>query len=200
VLHSFGAGKDGAYPVGGAVLDKAGNLYGTTGQGGANGLGVVFKVAPSGEETVLYSFAGQPDGAHPAAGLVFDKKGNLCGTTIEGGTYNGGTVFKVTPWGKERVLYSFGAALADGTHPQAGLVFDTKSNLYGTTVNGGTSNLGTVFKLSPSGAERVLHSFGVWPDGVFPEAELVIDTTGDLYGTTEQGGSNGGGTVFKLVP
>ena len=200
VLHSFGAGTDGAFPSGGLVRDKTDNLYGATGRGGANDLGIVFKVVPSGEETVLYSFAGQPDGAHPDAGLVFDKKGNLYGTTIEGGTYKGGAVFKVTPWGKERVLYSFGAAVSDGTHPQAGLVFDTKGNLYGTTVNGGTSNLGTAFKVSPSGAERVLHSFGAYPDGVFPEAELVFDAKGTLYGTSEQGGANGGGTVFKLVP
>jgi len=98
------------------------------------------------------------------------------------------------------VLHGFGAAVTDGTHPQAGLVFDRKGNLYGTTWNGGTSNLGTLFKVTPSGTETVLHSFGAYPDGVFPEGDLVFDSEGNLYGTTEQGGTNGGGTVFKLVP
>jgi len=157
VLHSFAGGRDGDFPYAGPVFDKKGNLYGTTGSGGANGKGIVFKVTPSGKETVLYSFcsrSGCTDGNGPPAGLVFDKKGNLYGTTEYGGDsscgapYGCGVVFEVTPSGKETVLYRF-TGDSDGWNPLAGLVFDKKGSLYGTTYNGGTTNHGTVFKLTP---------------------------------------------------
>ena len=151
-------------------------------------------------ETVLYSFTGSPDGAGPFAGVIFDTKGNLYGTTVYGGAYGYGSVFKVTPSGEETVLYSF-TGDSDGAYPYAGLVFDKKGNLYGTTIAGGANSLdGTVFEVTPSGEETVLHSFTGAPDGAYPRAGLVFDGRGNLYGTTYEGGAYNGGTVFKLVP
>jgi uncharacterized repeat protein (TIGR03803 family) len=199
VLYSFSGGTDGAYPIAGLVFDKKGSLYGTTWVGGASSGGTVFKVTPSGKETVLHSFTGNPDGAYPfSSTLVFDTKGNVYGTTNAGGI-NVGTVFKVTPSGKETVLYSFTGG-ADASGPQAGLVFDKKGNLYGTTYAGGALNAGTVFKVTPSGKETMLYSFTGGADGLGPKAGLVFDKKGNLYGTTDQGGAFGNGTVFKLVP
>jgi uncharacterized repeat protein (TIGR03803 family) len=200
---------DGAEPEAGLVLDKEGNLYGTTIEGGANMVGTVFEVTPSRKETVLYNFCptnGCADGAFPRAGLVFDTKGNLYGTTNYGGAGTGsnGTVFEVTPsTGSETVLYSFCSQdnCTDGSRPYAGLVFDKKGNLYGTTIAGGANSLdGTVFEVTPSGEETVLHSFTGAPDGAYPRAGLVFDGRGNLYGTTYEGGAYNGGTVFKLVP
>jgi uncharacterized repeat protein (TIGR03803 family) len=152
VLHSFTmTGGDGANPYAGLVRDPQGNLYGTTTWGGAFGYGMVFKLDPTGNETVLHSFtftAG--DGADPYAGLVRDRQGNLYGTTGAGGAFSSGTVFKLdATTGKETVLYSFKGTGGDGAYPSAGLVFDAGGNLYGTTVDGGASGYGTVFKLTP---------------------------------------------------
>jgi uncharacterized repeat protein (TIGR03803 family) len=158
VLYSFTGGADGAYPYAGLVMDAKGNLYGTTYYGGAGGCdlgcGTVFKVTKAGKETVLYSFAGGTDGATPYAGLVMDAKGNLYGTTYYGGTSTNcyldcGTVFKVSSKGKETVLYSFTGG-TDGAYPYFGfLVMDAKGNLYGTAYAGGSSEEGTVWKLTP---------------------------------------------------
>jgi uncharacterized repeat protein (TIGR03803 family) len=209
VLYSFCAQSsctDGSHPRAGLVRDTAGNLYGTTYDGGANGAGTVFEVTPSGTETVLYSFCAQSgctDGSHPRADLVRDTKGNLYGTTYDGGTNGKGTVFKVSPSGTETVLHSFCAqsGCRDGSHPQAGLILDTKGNLYGTTYGGGAKRKGTVFEISPTGTETVLHSFAAnGIDGYYPVAGLILDANGNLYGTTLSGGANGGGTVFQVVP
>jgi uncharacterized repeat protein (TIGR03803 family) len=221
VLYTFCAQTnctDGENPYAAVVLDRKGNLYGTTVNGGAHGVGVVFKLTPEGKETVLYSFCARdncPDGYDPSSGLVLDQKGNLYGTTQYGGAHGAGIVFKVTPKGKETVLYSFCAQnnCADGAQPMAGLVFDQKGNLYGTTYFGGVynsnclygdSNCGVVFKLTPKGKETVLHTFCTQnncADGGNPAAGLVIDPRGNLYGTTGWGGANGvGGVVFKLTP
>ena len=127
-------------------------------------------------ETVLYSFKGGTDGAIPFAGLVQDAQGNLYGTTTQGGTSNMGTVFMVDTTGKETVLYSFTGTGGDGENPYGGLVRDAQGNLYGTTVNGGTSGKGTVFELDTTGKETVLHSFTDAPDGALPKAGLVQDT------------------------
>ena len=120
-----------------------------------------------------------------------------------GGTYGKGTVFELSPNGTETVLYSFGGG-ADGQNPSAGLIFDTSGNLYGTTVNGGTYGHGTAFELSPSGAggwtETVLYSFGSGSDGQNPSAGLIFDASGNLYGTTQNGGLYGGGMAFELSP
>jgi len=216
VLYSFAGGSDGSYPEAALVADGAGNLYGTTSQGGSSncsaGCGTVFQLTPpttqgaQWTETVLYRFAGGSDGAAPASNLIFDAAGNLYGTTNGGGNVSsGGTVFQLTPplaqggaW-TETVLYRF-AGGRDGKTPLAGLVFDQAGNLYGTTLFGGTANAGTVFELMPpatqGGAwtETVLHTFGHGNDGLDPEAGLILDNAGALYGTTITG------TVFKLTP
>jgi uncharacterized repeat protein (TIGR03803 family) len=202
-LHSFGQGSDGRSPVAGLIFDASGNLYGTTLGGGANEKGTVFKLSPSGSETVLYSFTGGSDGGAPYAGLIFDSSGNLYGTTSDGGnpadcdSSGCGTVFKLTPSGSETVLHSFTGG-SDGGDPYAGLIFDASGNVYGTTESGFSS--GTVFKVTPSGSETVLHKFAGGSDGGNPGAGLIADASGNLYGTTGDGGADGYGTVFKVTP
>jgi uncharacterized repeat protein (TIGR03803 family) len=202
VLHSFTGSTDGKWPKTGLVRDTAGNLYGTTGGGGTSGNGSVFKLDTTGKETVLYSFTGSPDGSSPG-NLIRDANGNLYGTTVLGGaSCNCGTVFKVDATGKETVLYVFtsGNGNTDGRNPGAGLVRDGAGNLYGTTVNGGRSGKGTVFKVDTTGKETVLHSFaGTGGDGANPYASLVRDAAGNLYGTTFLGGTSCNcGTIFKV--
>lgn len=204
-LYSFTGGADGVGPFAGLVRDENGNLYGTTAFGGASGAGVVFKVDPSGKETVLYTFTGGADGANPYGDLIRDPDGNLYGTTYGGGTSNAGTVFKVDPTNKESVLYSFTGG-ADGARPFAGLVRDEAGNLYGTASMGGTSGWGVVFKVDPTNKESVLYSFTNGTDGGALYGGLVRDSQGNLYGTTFFGGDLSGcggvgcGVVFKLNP
>lgn len=230
LLYSFTGRPDGSNPSGGLVMDGAGNLYGVTSSGGHFDEGTVFKVAPDGTETVLYSFCSQsgcPDGANPAAGLIMGPNGNLYGTTQNGGAnavcgggaVGCGTVFQLshnvdeTKW-KEKVLYSFcgQSACADGASPTAPLIMDAVGNLYGTTSRGGITitntcpaGCGTVFELSngPNWQENVLYSFCTQPDcsdGRLPAAGLIIDAGGNLYGTTVAGGTNTVGTVYRLAP
>src|SRR5215471_18068939 len=137
------------------------------------------------KETVLHNFGSFGDGAHPNAGLVIDKQGNLYGTTNLGGRFSGGIVFEVAPTGGETVLYSFGGFGPDGINPVAGPVMGKSGNLYGTTSNGGANASGAVFELTPSLTETVLYSFANdGKDGVVPFAGLVLDAQGNLYGTT----------------
>jgi uncharacterized repeat protein (TIGR03803 family) len=225
VLYRFrGRNGDGAYPFAGLTFDGAGNLYGTTVQGGAaNGAGTVFMLTPNSSggwtESVLYTFCSVTDcadGWFPFAGLIFDAAGSLYGTTAQGGANNRGTVFKLTPkahggW-SERVLYSFCSLTKcdDGAQPYSGgLIFDAKGNLYGTTQGGGARNSGAVFKLTPktygSWKETVLHNFCALnhcEDGQLPYAGLIFDAAGNLYGTTVRGGpfGEGYGMVFELTP
>ncbi len=203
VLYSFAGTPDAEDPYAGLIRDKAGNLYGTTIYGGTNGgYGTVFKLAPDGKETVLYSFAGTPDGTDPYGGLVRDGAGTLYGTTIFGGTAGGfGTVFKLNAAGKLTLLHSF-SGTPDGEDPYGGLVRDSSGNLYGTSLYGGNAGgYGTVFKVNKAGKLTLLHSFSGTPDGVNPRDGLVRDKAGNLYGTTIYGGTGGGyGTVFKLSP
>ena len=196
-LYTFTDGTDGGNPYGGVVRDAAGNLYGTTFYGGNANMGVVFKVSKSGKQTVLYSFPGKPDAAHPGSDLLLGKDGNLYGASYYGGTFGFGAIFRVTKSGKEKVLYSFGA-LPDGEYPGSGLAQDDAGNLYGTTGYGGDSDNGTVFKVSKSGKEKILHSFA-GPDGQNPFSTLLRDAAGTLYGTTSLGGTSGNGTVFKIT-
>jgi uncharacterized repeat protein (TIGR03803 family) len=199
VLHAFaGQPNDGAWPSAGVIADKAGNLYGTTSQGGANNAGAVFEIAADGTETMLYSFTGGSDGGDPVGGLIADKKGNLYGTTSAGGTDNAGTVFKVAPDGTETVLYSFTGG-SDGGAPAAGLIADKAGNFYGTTPQGGANNWGTVFEFATDGTETVLYSFTGGHDGGYPLAGVIADKAGNLYGTTENGGKGHVGTVFELA-
>lgn len=203
VLLSLAGTPDAEDPYAGLTRDKAGNFYGTTLYGGTmGGFGTVFKLRPGGKETVLYSFAGTPDGEDPRSVLLRDASGNLYGTTQYGGTNGGfGTVFELSAKGKLTLLHSF-AGTPDGEDPYAGLLRDKAGNFYGTTQYGGTNGgFGTIFKLSAKGKLTLLHSFAGTPDGVNPLAGLLRDAAGNLYGTTYYGGSNGGfGTVFKLSP
>ena len=194
-LYNFTGGSDGAHPYGGLVLDAAGNLYGSTQKDGPHGTGTVFKLTPAGKETTVLGFGYAPSGAFPPAALVFDTKGNLYGTTSKGGTFNGGTLFEVTPSGKKRILYNF-ACGTDGCMPNQGLIIDADGDLYGTTYSGGASNGGTLFKATPSGEVTIVLSFG---SGVYPNGGLLIDATGNLYGTT-YGGTHGLGTVYEVTP
>lgn len=217
VLHAFKS-TDGTGPRAGLSFDKSGNLYGTTSGGGTNGCGNVFEVSRSGKNwkaKTLYSFSGS-DGCAPYAGLVHDASNNLYGTTSAGGAYANGTVFELSRNGqtwKESVLHSFDDNGTDGYGPEAGVILDGSGNLYGTTVYGGAfasgcggSSCGTVFELSPGSqgwTETVLHSFDSnGTDGWWPYAGLLLDSSGNLYGTTAYGGSGAGGygTVFELSP
>jgi uncharacterized repeat protein (TIGR03803 family) len=196
-------GADGSEPYAGLVEATNGDLYGTTFVGGANNLGTVFKITPSGKLTTLYTFCSQPncaDGGTPAGGLVQDTNGTLYGTTVGGGAYFGGTVFKVTPSGTLTTLYSFcpqpQANCPDGSQPQAGLVEATNGDLYGTTLRGGS--FGTLFKITPRGVLTTLYSF-CCTNGEYPIGSLVEAANGDLYGTTPVGGAHGVGTVFKIT-
>jgi uncharacterized repeat protein (TIGR03803 family) len=207
VLYSFtGANGDGYYPASALIMDSAGNLYGTTVFGGANGDGTVFKLSPGGVETILHNFTGtNGDGNDPYGGLVMDGAGNLYGVTVLGGKNNTGTVFTISPLGREKVLYSFGKKKDDGASPNAALIMDSAGNFYGTTVGGGLNGCslgcGTVFKVSPTGRETVLYRFGKTNnDGIWPDASLIMDSDGNLYGSTSKGGANDKGTIFKLSP
>jgi len=154
----------------------------------------------TGKESVLYSFTGSPDGAYPYGWLVRDDLGNFYGTTFEGGDSNYGTVFKLDTTGKESVLYSFTGS-PDGAYPYAGLTLDASGNLYGTTnAGGGKTDEGVVFKVdSNTGAFRLLHTFAGWTNGSSPNAGLIVDDSGTLYGTTTEGGDRDfNGTIFKL--
>ncbi|HKV82551.1 MAG TPA: choice-of-anchor tandem repeat GloVer-containing protein [Candidatus Sulfotelmatobacter sp.] len=201
ILWSFGNGTDGANPIAGVIRDTNGNLYGTTEYGGDSGYGAVFKLTPSGTESILHSFdLNGTDGAYPVAKLVM-YSGNLYGTTVNGGAYGDGTVFKVTPSGTETILHSFANNDIEGINPYAGLVMHN-GNFYGTTANGGGIGgvAGTVFEMTPSGSETILHTFGGNQDGAFPYGGVAFDKAGNLYGTTLDGGANGFGTVFELTP
>jgi hypothetical protein len=256
VLHSFQSGSDGAFPAG-LTADASGNLYGVTTSGG----GTVYELTPSQggawketilcstdganpglalegkanfyftavadydyghvlevkrigklwHETDLYDFPGGGNGGGPRAGMILDSQGNLYGTGDEGGN-NFGIVFELKrsagQW-KESLLYNFCSRnnCADGARPQAPLVFDQAGNLYGTTANGGTSctlegGCGVVFKLARTRfgwTETVLHAFKAESDGAIPTQGLVLDSKGNIYGTTS-GGTLGYGTVFEITP
>jgi uncharacterized repeat protein (TIGR03803 family) len=222
--------KDGTSPMGNLVIDGAGNLYGTTFMGGAHpssGVGgAVFELMPpaSGRtywaETILHSFGVAPDGNDPIAGLVMDGAGNLYGTTFNGGLYGGsntgGTVFEVSPtpgggW-TETVLHNFSENHVDGFWPCGSLTLDSAGNLYGTASAGGsevdspTYVLGVAFELSPPAAgsttwtEAILHPFGAGKDGQYSSSNLILDNEGSLFGTTNRGGTLGGGAVFEVTP
>ena len=228
ILHSFGNSLDGQVPVAGLVMDAAGNLYGTTQYGGAHAVagigGTVFelraKTSGGWIEKILYSFTDNGrDGYEPVTGLIFDGAGNLYGTTIYGGsdrvhcTLGCGTVFELTPrsgaWA-ESILHNFAGGSTDGAGLFGGLVIDGAGNLYGTTYEGGAGacpfgavTCGTVFELTPAGSgnwTESLYSFNN-ADGFSPEAGLILDSSGNLYGTTVYGGAyKEGGTAFELTP
>lgn len=195
---------DGNGPQASLLRDSSGNLYGTTVAGGAgcqpNGCGTVFKVDPQGHHTILYSFNGT-DGNSPMCTLLMDPSGNLYGTTYKGGLHNEGTVFKLDPNGGLTTLWNF-AGGSDGANPTAGVVADQNWNLYGTTQFGGTHNGGVAYEVVPaSKMETVRHNFqGVGPgsDGNSPLSPLLMDGSGNFYGTAGGGGSSGDGVIYKF--
>ncbi len=216
ILHSFiPSGADGIQPMAGLIMDASDNLYGTTSEGGANGNGTVFELVNSSgtySEKILHSFTNY-DGAGPVAGLITDASGNLYGTTFSGGSQGGGVVFELVNSSgtyTERTLHNFGAS-GDGRSPLVGLLRDASGNLYGTTWLGGTNvgscynglGCGSVFELVNSSGtytEKILYSFtNSAGDGEYPYGSVVMDGSGNLFGTTQQGGANGYGIVFELV-
>jgi len=266
VVYNFtGRGSDGATPDGGPILDRNGNIFGTTNLGGAYGSGSVYRLSPHGsswvytslysfkggsdgagpafgslaigpghhffgttegggnfgtafdvwrppnnsrasvpwQEAVVHSFGSGNDGAQPIGGVVFDSAGNFYGTTSLGGDTGNGTVFEVKRSGKqwiESVIYSFKGG-TDAFNPVAGVTLDSKGMIYGTTSFGGANGDGTVYRLQRSGShwkETILYSFKGASDGQHPVGGVILDSTGNLYGSTFQGGVNGGGTVYRL--
>jgi uncharacterized repeat protein (TIGR03803 family) len=231
ILYHFQGNKDGYAPHGDLVVDASGNLYGATNFGGGGGqstcdsfypyCGTVFEVSPpktkggKWTEKVLYSFQNKTDGAVPNGSLVFDKQGALYGTTYCGGSVEcqdlsggSGVGFRLKPPSQNggrwsyKLLYSFKGNPGDGGNSRAGMIFDAKGSLYGTTQAGGNPRGdGTVFQLTRHGKgrwkESIFHTFN-FNDAVFPMAELVFGASGELYGTASQGGANGGGAVFQM--
>jgi len=209
VIHSFGGGSDGAYLDTELVRDSAGNLYGTSVQGGT-GSGTVFQVTPAGVHTVLYSFTGGADGGEPYKGVTLDAAGNLYGTTVTGGggACEGGcgVIFKLTNNGgtwTQSIVYAFQGG-NDGYEPGSPVAFDSRGNLYGTTPLGGKYNLGVVYRISPNGTGgwnfRVIHTFTGGVDGGGGSAgKILIDSAGHLFGVCTVGGVNGFGTVYAMA-
>jgi len=217
ILYSFAGSGDAAFPSGGLVADRTGNLYGVTLLGGANNLGAVYQLSPptteggSWTDTVIFSFSG-PDGTLPSGQLQFDPSGALYGTTDGGGSLQEGTVFQLAPSSRpggswsQSVLYNFSGG-TDGGNPVAGVVIDNMGRLFGTASTGGAGDPfpgGVVFRLDPPAnqgdlwTETVLHAFG-GPDGFRPLSQLVRRNS-SFYGTTSSGGLNGKGNVFVLTP
>jgi uncharacterized repeat protein (TIGR03803 family) len=190
-------GNDGMNPVAGLVLGADGNFYGTGYQGGDYGYGTIFRMGSGGNLVTLASFD-LTDGAFPSGVLVQANDGNFYGTTENGGTNgNAGTIFEITPSGNFTSLYSFGGA--DGAVPVPGLIQAADGNFYGTTFQGGADNFGTVFKLTPAGVLTTLYTFTGGNDGANPWGGLVQAADGNLYGTTQAGGTYGFGTVFQMA-
>ncbi len=201
VLYSFAGGEDGLYPHSGLVRDAQGNFYGTTFHGGYGNAGTVFKLTPAGSKTVLYHFTGGADGAEPDNTLVLSRS-NLYGTASSGGAYGWGMVFRINPTtGAQRVLYTFTGG-ADGGYPQGSLVVDPQGNVYGTAALGGAYNLGTVYKVTPTGTETVLYHFTGGADGFRPSTGLIqaplTQLSLEFYGTNF-GGAYSVGTVFQVT-
>jgi len=223
VLHRF-SHTDGYYPQAPLTLDSAGNLFGTTSDadGYVGHFGTVFKLTGAHgkwTKTVLHSFTDNDDGANPFSGVIFDPAGNLYGTTANGGVYHDGVVYQLSPSGQgwtEKTLHSFSNDRIDGQNPYSGVTLDAAGNLYGATFVGGDfsgrycgGGCGIVYQLTPSGGtwtENILYKFTGGADGSYPGAELVLDSSGNLYGTATSGGrpacddGYGCGVVFKLIP
>lgn len=211
VLYRFAGGDDGSVPKGMLTFDPAGNLYGTTYNGGSSqaclppyGCGTVYKLAPSSggwKESLVHVFGASGEGANPSAGVIFDAAGNLYGTTVYGGAHTWGTVFQLTSteagW-VEQTLYSFQIG-ANGVSPVGGLVLDRAGNLYGTTMENGAGGGGTVFELTPTSGGWVAATLYSFNGLQGPRASLTMDVRGNLYGATTIDGAYQHGSVFRLA-
>jgi uncharacterized repeat protein (TIGR03803 family) len=202
VLVAFDNANTGAYPLSNLIRDSAGNLFGTTFEGGPGGGGVIFKLAPDNIFSIVYSLnPSQGDGWGVWNPITFDASGNFYGMTVLGGKQNSGTLFKVTQDETETVLFSFPSEGLDGGGSPGGLVVDSQGNLYGTTIDGGPKGNGVLFEFTSGGTYKILHEFAGSPsDGATPWAGLIADQQGDLYGTTVYGGTRGRGTLFRYSP
>ncbi|MGA9353631.1 MAG: choice-of-anchor tandem repeat GloVer-containing protein [Terriglobales bacterium] len=230
LLHNFNTFATGEFPEGGLIRDSSGNFYGTASSGGndivhslcrGHGCGVVYELGPSGADTILFTFFDSDihhvpnyDGYGPYGSLLSDGKGNLFGTTLGFGAKYTGSVFELSANGSEGVTHWFGSYKKDGKFPNGGLVMDSLGNIYGTTTRGGQYGAprgelsGTIFEINAAGVESVLHSFGgrkEMQNGTGPNGGLILDASGNLYGTTITGGNlvnctNGCGTVFAFSP
>jgi uncharacterized repeat protein (TIGR03803 family) len=213
VIYTFTGGSDGGWGIGPVAIDAQGNVYGTADQGGAYGMGVVYRLSPTGDPSTytyskLHDFSGGDDGAGPWGGIILGHDGNLYGTTESAGSGYGGTVFQMTPNGdgtwSESVIHAFAANGTDGYQPLAPPTMDNAGNLYGTTVEGSSSHgFGTVYKLTNSNGnwtESIVHDFQGEPsDGSGPFGPVTIDGSGNIFGTTQQGGVySNGGTVWEI--
>jgi uncharacterized repeat protein (TIGR03803 family) len=214
LVYTFTGGDDGSYPWASLTLDASGNIYGAAFLGGSSALGTAFTLQHLADGSwrfkLLHTFAGGRDGSHPTTNLIFDGQGNLYGTTEQGGGSANcedgcGTAFELMPGGSqwhEILLHSF-TGVADGQYPNGPLLFDAIGNLYGVAGGGGTHAQGTVYELQPSTGKwkaKILHNFIGKPDGAAPQGGLIFDAAGNLYGTSDGGGSVGFGTAFQLAP
>lgn len=203
LLYEFrGKPSDGTRPITSLIL-VSGNAYGTTFLGGTNNVGTIYELLSGSRDNVLHSFTGGSgyDGAFPYASLI-DVSGTLYGTTYEGGQHNRGTFFSISPNGTNyKKLYDFGKGATDGVIPEAGLI-NVSGTLYGTTLEGGVYGFGTIFSITTSGAEKVLHSFGYGKDGAFDGSVSsgLTNVNGTLYGTTTNGGEYNWGTFYRISP
>ena len=214
VIQNLNGSSNGGFPYEGLMMDTAGNLYGAAPTGGTSGQGVIYRLSLTKKgwvDTVLHSFTGQNgDGAGLYwIDLISDKSGNIYGATSFGGTNGTGTVWELVysetkKTYSESILYEFGASgSGDGNNPYGGLAMDSKGNLYGTTLYGGPSNIGTFYKLTKQGKtwkETILHSFVAANDGNEPTGNPYIDATGRLYGMTQTGGKSNLGIVYRITP
>jgi uncharacterized repeat protein (TIGR03803 family) len=201
-------GIDGAYPFGGLIQTSNGALFGTTSSGGLSAAGgSVFEFTPSGKLVTIHSFCSQAscsDGDSPSASLLHARDGNLYGTTCQGGAFNNGTVYKISPAGVFSSIHSF-SGLDDGSCPYGPLMQGANGQIYGTASGGGSNQYGTVFTVAAAGSVKILYVFAGPPfDGAYPDGGLVQSSDGSLYGTTLLGGScpaapqAGCGTIFKI--
>jgi len=203
LLYSFAGGtSDSSYPTSALTLGTDGNFYGVTEAGGLPNYGTVYKVTPAGVETVLHAFTGNTtDGQFPIGSLTLGADGNFYGTTNRGGTNDLGTVFKITPAGVETILYSFSGGTADGSGAAVSLTLGKDGNFYGVTSGGGAAGTGTIYKVTPTGTESVLYSFGAdMLNCITSDDSLVVGADGNFYGMTNCGGSTNNGTVYKITP
>jgi uncharacterized repeat protein (TIGR03803 family) len=212
-LHQFGIGSDGVGPSAELVSDGLGNFYSVTLEGGTTGNGAVYRLTPNLDgtwtETIIYNFQGFPsDGSWPNSALIFDSQGNLWGTTLKGGKYDGGTLYELTPngdgtWAKT-FLYQFNQRGPGGWSPRGKLAVDAQGNMYAVTENGGKFNHGTAWKFTISveggGSFAPIHQFGSGVDGADPFGGVVSDAQGNIFGTTINGGKTGAGTAWELSP